>query len=186
MKRQNEDFKKQLDKLQEERTQEIETWEQKKVDLEQTVAKFKKIANFNLTNHKDATDRLRTQIHELNGISNEKDTDNKSLKDKLTLLKISLGKLEQIQMTELSRGDRSLSNRRSLRGKKLGGDTNRYISKNSAEINTGSVSSRRQQAKLNLYSMDGFHTQGSKIHSPMAPLTSRTKTKLLNINRSPN
>jgi len=45
--------------LQLERNEEIEVWEQKKVDLETTVNKFKKIMNLNLTNHKDATDRLR-------------------------------------------------------------------------------------------------------------------------------
>ena len=106
----------------------MEHWELKNKDLEATVAKLKKITNFNLTNHKDATDRLRTQIHELNGISGEKDTENKGLKEKLTLLKISLGKLEKMQMTEISK-ERSMSNRRSHRSKQLNGDTFRFMDK---------------------------------------------------------
>jgi len=53
------DLKEELAKMQMERNEEIQVWEQKKIDLESTVNKFKKIMNFNLTNHKDATDRLK-------------------------------------------------------------------------------------------------------------------------------
>ena len=62
-----------------ERAQEIATWEHKKVDLEQTVAKFKKIVNFNLSNHKEATDRLRQLLQESEGRNLAKDDENKQL-----------------------------------------------------------------------------------------------------------
>ena len=65
--------------MQMERNEEIQVWEQKKIDLESTVNKFKKIMNFNLTNHKDATDRLKQQLKETTTLFEEKEEENRQL-----------------------------------------------------------------------------------------------------------
>lgn len=49
--------------LVEERNREIQDWNKKNKDLEQTVLKFKKIMNLNLTS-KDASDKLKSQLRE--------------------------------------------------------------------------------------------------------------------------
>ena len=73
------ELKDQLSKLQLERNQEIKVWEQKKIDLEATVNKFKKVVNFNLTNHKDATDRLKQQLKEATSLCEQKEDENRQL-----------------------------------------------------------------------------------------------------------
>lgn len=97
------ELKEQLEKLQEERNEEIKIWEQKEVDLESTVQKFKKIMNFNLTNHKDATDRLRMQLKEKEGQFDQKEEENRQLQSKLANIKVTIAKLEKCQINDQRR-----------------------------------------------------------------------------------
>jgi len=66
--------------------------------------------NFNLTNHKDATDRLNFQLKEVQAKIDLKDEENKLLQSKLAVFKLQMGKLEKMQMNEVSRS-RSTSRR---------------------------------------------------------------------------
>ena len=87
------------------------------MDLEQTVAKFKKIANFNLSNHKEATDRLRQQLKDTEAKCQAKDDENRQLQNKLTVIKVQISKLEKVQLREISR---------SRSGSRRGNDTFRF------------------------------------------------------------
>ena len=69
----------QLEQLHQERNEEIKLWEQKQIDLEQALGKIKKVMNFNLTNHKEATDRLRVQLKEQSLLCDQKENENKAL-----------------------------------------------------------------------------------------------------------
>lgn len=100
---QNKQLRTQLAKIEHERKLEVETWEQKKEDLEQAVQKCKKVMHFNLNNHKDATDRLRAQLKEADVRIGLREDENRSLLKKLTILKLQVGKLEKVQLKELSR-----------------------------------------------------------------------------------
>jgi hypothetical protein len=100
---QNKALQEQLVEMEKERVVEMEYWEGKKNFLEQTVSKIKKIMNFNLSNHKEATDRLKLQVKEAEVRCLQKDEENKQLQNKLTTIKVQISKLEKVQMKELSR-----------------------------------------------------------------------------------
>lgn len=64
---------------------------------------MKKIVNFNLSNHKEATDRLRLQLKDSEFRIAQKDEENKQLHSKLTFIKVQIAKLEKAQLKEMSR-----------------------------------------------------------------------------------
>tara|TARA_B110000285_G_scaffold39443_1_gene42956 strand:- start:156 stop:434 length:279 start_codon:yes stop_codon:yes gene_type:complete len=60
----NKNLKAQLKKLQHERSQEFQVWQQKKIDLESTVGKFTGMINENLKNYKDSMEKHKIQLSE--------------------------------------------------------------------------------------------------------------------------
>ena len=75
----------------------------KNQELEIALAQAKKIINYNLTNHKEATDRLKLQLKDANSKICHKDEENKQLQSKLSKIKLQISKLEKVQLADLSR-----------------------------------------------------------------------------------
>ena len=171
-------------KIEHERRVEIDTWEQKKEDLEQAVQKCKKVMHFNLNNHKDATDRLRAQLKEAEVLIGLKEEENRQLLKKLTILKLQVGKLEKVQLRELSR---SRSSQRVAAGELLRFAHLQPYRKDTGEVHDNGIrthrsngessadSNLRLRAKYRLYgehhmqrSLLSQHKGGSGNHSRAA------------------
>ena len=83
----NETIRERMCQMQDEREEEMQLWQSKQIELEDTITKLKKLLNQHLTNHKEATDMLRTQLKQAQATMRQTEAENRALKSKLQQIK---------------------------------------------------------------------------------------------------
>jgi len=83
----NEAIRERMSQMQAEREEEIQTWQLKKIELENTLSKLETAMNQNLSNHKDATERLKAQLKKGQAACQQREEENKALKGKMHMIK---------------------------------------------------------------------------------------------------